>query len=137
MRSRCLYLLIAALVLLLGSTSACALVNRDALFFKTALRACASGVEAAPGQNGDVTASRVKEKCFTAAKCTLGHCGVHNEVLTETSATNHVTTHQYDAIGQRTGTQLPGSLGARAWTFDALGNVLTQRDSNEIGRAHV
>jgi len=69
---RRLYLLAAALVLVLGSTSTCALISAHALTFKSAHRACASLAAAVPGESAALTSSRIKEKCAALAKWTVG-----------------------------------------------------------------
>ncbi|MGE3298335.1 MAG: RHS repeat-associated core domain-containing protein [Porticoccaceae bacterium] len=60
---------------------------------------------------------------------------VHDEVLTEQSPTAAITTHRYDAFGQRIETVLPSGSGAdqpRRWSYDLAGNVKTQTDSKGI-----
>lgn len=56
---------------------------------------------------------------------------VHGELLSETDANSHTTSHTYDGLGQRITSTLPGAEGGttRSWTFDAVGNLLSASDT--------
>jgi len=108
---RRLYLLAAALVLVLASADARAYAR--ALLPESALRACASVGSSASGQNGDVSASRAKEKCVAAQKWTVG-------VLVDND----------DRLLSADVKQQPPSLTTpdenTVWTLDGVGNRKTE-----------
>jgi len=97
---RRLYLLAAALVLVLGSTSTCALISAHALTFKSAHRACASLAAAVPGESAALTSSRIKEKCAALAKWTVGVLVALNTPVAMTDSNGDtVNRTAYDAWG--------------------------------------
>jgi len=98
---RRLYLLAAALVLVLGSTSTCALISAHALTFKSAHRACASLAAAVPGESAALTSSRIKEKCAALAKWTVGVLvGLQTPVAMTDSNGDTVNRTAYSAWGE-------------------------------------